>query len=58
MDERGNERTKIVSISYRQEDDTNKYNYYGNTRDGFTSIAGFFRYIQLENDYILNFAEL
>ena len=34
------------------------YNIHGNTREGNTGFAGIFRYLQLENDYVINFAEL
>lgn len=45
-------------ISYRADDDPTKYNIYGNNLYGNTGLAGFFRYIQLENDYVINFCEL
>jgi hypothetical protein len=45
IDERGNIKKNVIDVSYRAGDNNKYYNFYGNTRDGETSLAGLFRYI-------------
>eukprot|EP00347_Sterkiella_histriomuscorum_P006905 403350981 len=58
IDERGNyKEKKKFEISMRVDDSDINYNLYGNRLDYSAPFAGIFRFIQLENDYVLNFDE-
>ena len=58
IDERGNIQQMKTSGGDKSGDSNTFYNIHGNTREGNTGFAGIFRYLQLENDYVINFAEL
>lgn len=59
LDERGNyQEIKKMNIMKRLNDSPKYYNLYGNRLDYSAPLAGIFRFIQLENDFVLNFDEM
>ena len=59
IDERGNYfELKRKPITVRLQDENYYFNIYGGTLDFKASFAGFFRFIQLENDWVLSFDEM